>query len=83
MLIFSNLVVEERSTTNAPNIYLPVLRQNPAAQSPHQEEAKVLFPRAMPTSQDAKMEKGTIREEPEISEKEPIGTEAMAQEIPG
>jgi len=37
----------------------------------------------MPTSQDAKMEKGTIPEEPEISEKEPSGAEAMAQEISG
>jgi len=37
----------------------------------------------VPTSQDAYLEKKTIQEEPEISEKEPGQPAGMAQEIPG
>ena len=36
----------------------------------------------MPTSQDAKMEKGTIPAEPEISEKEPSGAEEWRKKYP-
>jgi hypothetical protein len=41
-----------------------------------------LLKKRVPTSQDAYLEKKTIQEEQEISEKEPGQPEGMAQEIP-